>query len=127
VDSQIDTDAIATEARELANSSGSIVSVSGTVDLITDGRSVVRIANGHPIMSRVTGMGCTSSALTGAFAGAGLTPFEAAVDAMAVMGVVGDIAAAQAAGPGSFQVQFLDSLYLLGKEDQVSRLRLQRS
>jgi hydroxyethylthiazole kinase len=100
VDSQIHPDVIATEARELATSSGSTVSVSGAMDLITDGRSVVRVANGNPIMSRVTGMSCTSTALTGAFAGAGLTPLEPAADALAVMGVAGDIAAEQAAGLG---------------------------
>jgi hydroxyethylthiazole kinase len=108
VDSQIDTDAVAADAGQLARSSGSIVSVSGAVDLIT-------------------GMGCTSSALTGAFAGAGLPPLEAAVAAMAVMGVAGDIAAEQVAGPGSFQVRFLDILHGLGEQDLATRLRMHRS
>ena len=127
VDSQVDTEAVADEARELATASGSVVSVSGPVDYITDGRSVLRIANGNPIMTRVTGMGCTATALTGAFAGAGLPALEAAAITMAVMGVTGDIATERAAGPGSFQVHFLDALSQLGEQDLTSRLRLQRA
>jgi hydroxyethylthiazole kinase len=42
---------------------------------------------------------------------------------MAVMGIAGEIAAAQAAGPGSLQVAFLDALYGLTDEDIQKRLR----
>jgi hydroxyethylthiazole kinase len=126
VDSHVKPEAVAAEARELAVASSCIVSVSGPVDYITDGRSTIRIANGNPIMTRVTGMGCTATALTGAFAGAGLPALEAAAVAMAVMGVTGDIATERSAGPGSFQVQFLDALSHLSEPDLAARLKLQR-
>ncbi|MDR1318920.1 MAG: hydroxyethylthiazole kinase, partial [Treponema sp.] len=78
---------------------------------------------GHPMMPRITGMGCTATALTGAFAAVNGDYFEAAAGAMAVMGIAGEIAARSAGGPGSFQTCFLDALYNLKEEDVTSRLK----
>jgi hydroxyethylthiazole kinase len=76
------------------------------------------------MMPRVTGLGCTASALIGAFAAVNPSPLLAAVHAMAVMGIAGEIAAERSPGPGSLQVQFLDALYLLKREDIDARLRI---
>jgi hydroxyethylthiazole kinase len=54
-------------ARELAVARGCVVALSGERDLVTDGTVVYRIANGQPLMTRVTGMGCGLSALTEGF------------------------------------------------------------
>jgi hydroxyethylthiazole kinase len=64
-------------------------------------------------MTSVTGMGCTATALTGAFAAVCEDAMTAAVAAMAVMSEVGERAAAQARGNGSMQMHFLDELYNL--------------
>lgn len=97
-------------AKALAKSTGAVVSISGATDYVTDGERVESIKNGHPIMGRVTAMGCTATAVTGAFVAVSRTPLEGALDAMAVMGVAGDIAAAKCAGTGSFGVEFMDAL-----------------
>lgn len=110
-------------ARALAKSFGSVVSVSGPVDLIVGGERVIRVANGHPLMPRVTGLGCTASALTGAFAAVNSSPLLAAAHAMAVMGIAGELAAEKAEGPGTLQLHFLDALYRLSYEDLEKRLR----
>jgi len=110
-------------ARELSERSGSVVCVSGETDYIIDGRDTTLIRNGHPLMPRVTGLGCTASALCGAFAAVQESCALAAAQAMAVMGIAGEIAAAQAAGPGSLQVGFLDALYRLTEEDIARRLK----
>lgn len=124
VDSRDDPDAVAADAKALAHSAGCVVSVSGAVDLITDGERVARVANGHALMPRVTGMGCTASAITGAFVAVNADRFAAATHAMGVMGVTGEIAGAAAAGPGSFQVNFLDALHGLDAAQLAARLRL---
>jgi hydroxyethylthiazole kinase len=124
VDSRDDPDDVVADAKALALSAGCVVSVSGSVDLITDGIRVARVANGHALMPRVTGMGCTASALTGAFVAVNSDPFSAAANAMAVMGVTGEIAGAGAAGPGSFQLNFLDALYALDQVQLSARLKL---
>jgi hydroxyethylthiazole kinase len=101
------------------------VSVSGATDLIVSGREVLRVSNGHPMMQKVTGLGCTASALTGAFAAVNPSPLYAAAHAMAVLGIAGEIAAERAAGPGSLQLQLLDALYQLQESDIRSRLRME--
>jgi hydroxyethylthiazole kinase len=75
-------------------------------------------------MTRVTGMGCTASALTGAFAAVASSPFLAATQAMAVLGVAGELAAEKAAGPGSFQAALLDALSALDPETLERRARV---
>lgn len=98
-------------AKELALSSGAVVVISGPTDYITDGQRVETISNGNPIMTSVTGMGCTATAMVGAFAAVNPDPMEAALHAMAVMGIAGQRAAAYSKGSGSMQLNFLDELY----------------
>jgi hydroxyethylthiazole kinase len=123
VDSLHDPGEVMDEARNLSHSTGSVVSVSGPVDLIVDGDAIARVSNGHLIMSRVTGMGCIASAITGAFSAVSSSYYEAAIQAMAVMGVAGEIAAERSTGPGSFQSQFLDTLYIIKESDIEKRLK----
>jgi hydroxyethylthiazole kinase len=86
-------------AQSLAQRYGCVVCVSGPEDhvLAPDGRHAV-LRNGHLLMTRVTGVGCSASALVGAFAAVQPDPWRACVSAMAYWGVVGEIAA-QRIGP----------------------------
>lgn len=70
-------------------------------------------------------MGCTASALTGAFAAVNPDPFRAAAHAMALMGLAGEIASEQAVGPGTMQLHFLDALYRIQESDIQERLRME--
>jgi hydroxyethylthiazole kinase len=74
---------------------------------------MIQVKNGHAMMPRVTGLGCTATALCGAFAAINQNFDKAAAHAMAVMGIAGEMAAQNAQGPGSLQVNFIDSLYQL--------------
>lgn len=123
VDSQHTSDEVAQDARALSRDTGCVVVVSGAVDLIVAGDKVARVSNGHSMMTRVTGLGCTASALTGAFAAVSHSPFEAAVGAMAVMGIAGEMAVEESRGPGSLQMNFLDALYRLQASDIATRLK----
>ncbi len=115
--------AAAALARGDADRRGPVVSVSGAQDLVTDGHRSVRILNDTPLMARVTGMGCTASAITGAFAAVNTDPFEAAAHAMAVMAVAGEVASERAGGPGTFLGHFHDALHHLAAEEIGDRLR----
>jgi hydroxyethylthiazole kinase len=101
------------------------VVVSGAIDLIVTGGRVTRVSNGHPMMPRITALGCTATALIGAFAAVNSSLPEAAVHAMAAMGIAGELAAAESPGPGTFQVKFLDALYLLAEADVRARLKVE--
>jgi hydroxyethylthiazole kinase len=112
VESIAAADDAATIARAAASTLGVVVSVTGPVDHVSDGSRVAAIANGDPLLGRVTGTGCMSSAITGCFL-AVAEPFEAAVAALVAFGVAGEDAARDAKGPGSFHVALYDALAAL--------------
>jgi hydroxyethylthiazole kinase len=111
-------------ARTLSRRHGCVVCVSGETDHIVEDRNMTMIRNGHPMMPKVTGLGCTASALCGAFAAANPDYFAATISAMAVMGIAGEIAAERAEGPGSLQVRFLDALFNMRDKDIEQRLKI---
>ena len=125
VDSTAASDEALHAAQSIADASQCAVCVSGAVDYIVEGKRLVKVANGHPMMPKVTGLGCTASALCGAFAAVDQDPLTAAAKAMAVMGIAGEIAAEQSSGPGSLQMHFIDALYRLAKEDIERRLKVE--
>jgi hydroxyethylthiazole kinase len=111
-------------AKTLAKETGAVVSISGPVDYITDGASIFTIKNDIPLMPKVTGMGCTASALTGAVAAVCTDSLEAAATAMAIMAVAGEMTLPLAKGPGTFQAHFLDALYSMGDKEILQYLKL---
>ena len=124
VDSANTTDEAMAAARHLARNSFCTVAATGAVDLVTDGERVVRLANGHELMTRVTALGCALTAVVAAFAAVEVDPFIATVAALATYGVVGEIAAESAARPGSYRVAFIDSLDAVTGDDIAQRLKV---
>jgi len=125
VDSATTSDRAMDIARKLSNLHGCVVCVSGETDYIVDQAEIIKIKNGHPMMPKVTGLGCTASALCGAFAAVEKSAFDATAQAMAVMGIAGELAAGSAKGPGSLQMHFLDYLYRLSENDIAGRLKVE--
>ncbi|MBF9046959.1 hydroxyethylthiazole kinase [Rhodobacterales bacterium LSUCC0031] len=107
-------------ARDLAHATGGVVAVSGPVDYITDGRAAFRVANGHPLMPRVTALGCSLNGVIAAFL-VGQDALPATVAAMAYYGIAGEVAGQAAKGPGGFQSAFLDALYQITPEVLAAR------
>ncbi|HYO69838.1 MAG TPA: hydroxyethylthiazole kinase [Archangium sp.] len=124
VDSTQSSEASLDAARRLASSLGTVVAVTGKTDYITDGNRVMAVDNGHPLMSRVTGMGCTASALVGAFLAVEPDAVLAASRALVVLGLAGELAAAQSKGPGSLQLHLLDVLHTLDEATVRARARV---
>ncbi|MFF1836538.1 hydroxyethylthiazole kinase [Streptomyces sp. NPDC058231] len=124
VDSSDDVAAAEESARELAGRTGCVVAVSGPVDVVTDGERSARIANGHALLTRVTGGGCALGAVMAAFAAVDEDRFATTVAAVAAYTVAAEQAAKEASGPGSFAVAFLDALAALGGTDLAGRMAL---
>ena len=116
VDSSASSDDALSAAKKLAAETGAVVVISGETDYITNGTDVFTVEGGNPIMTSVTGMGCTATALVGAFAAVESDPMVAATAAMAVMSLAGERAAVNACGNGSIQMHFHDELYNLPPE-----------
>lgn len=129
VDATDSTDAAADAAATLARRTGGVVAVSGPVDLLTDGERVLRLANGHELLTRVTGGGCALGAVMAAFLGAARATDHDALTAVAAASLVYTIAAEQAAevstGPGSFAVALLDALAAVSPDDVIAAARVE--
>ncbi len=114
--------------RRLAQKTGSVVAVSGEIDLVTDGNRTAAFRNGCPTMARITGSGCMLTALTGAFCGAAPDDcFAAACTAAAAMGVCGELAEKRRletkAGNASFRIYLIDAVFNLTEEQFQEAVR----
>ena len=111
-------------ARALARRERCTVVVTGAEDIVTDGARTTILGNGHPLMTKVTALGCSLTAVTAAFLGVCDDAQRAATAAVAYFGVCGEIAAEGAPGPGTLRVRLLDILYGLDRDSFLSRIRI---
>jgi hydroxyethylthiazole kinase len=116
VDSVHSVDDAAETAKLLAQELTTTLAITGPVDLVTDGRRVVRVSNGHPLMGFVTGTGCTATTAIGAFLAVDDDPVSATATALAYFGLAGEVAGQSASAPGSFMIQMIDALYTITPE-----------
>jgi hydroxyethylthiazole kinase len=117
-------------ARGLAQQTAGVVCVSGPTDHVVDAQGRhASLNNGHEWMTRITGVGCSATALVGAFAAVQPDAWRATTAAMAYLGVAGEVAAqrviARGAGVGSLQMELLDQLQLLDASTFYQRLSLE--
>ncbi len=122
VDALDSSDAALGAAQCLVAEYGANVVISGAADYVVTKDQTITLNNGHEMMPYVTGMGCTLTALTGAFAAVG---DNTGLASAAVLGVVGEIAAENSRGPGSLQMNLLDELYQLDEATLLDRLKIQ--
>ncbi|MGF1525694.1 MAG: hydroxyethylthiazole kinase [Candidatus Competibacterales bacterium] len=97
----------------LAERFATVVAQTGPVDVVTDGRRSLQVANGHPLMARITATGCAASAVVAAFLAVEDDPLQAAGHGLLSWGVAGEVASQGAPGPGTLQGRLLDALYNL--------------
>ena len=111
VDSSAELEEAAEIVRKAARHLDCGVVGTGRIDYASDGEQLFSIANGHALMTRVTGMGCVATSIVAAFLAVQPIPLVAAVHAMAFVGVAGEWAAerSQNEGTGTFRTKFLDS------------------
>lgn len=124
VDSTINTKDAVEGAILLSKKLNTTIVVSGAVDYIVTKNKISKVYNGSPLMSKVTGMGCTATAITGACIAVDKDTHKGAVAAMAIMGITGEKANEYSKGPGSFQMNFLDNLYCISPEDIKQKIKL---
>jgi len=103
---------------------GAIVCISGAIDIIVSGSQKAYLSNGDPLMTKVTGLGCSSTAVIGAFAAIIENKFEATIAAMSLFSIAGEIAAKNSLGPGSLQLNILDKLYNMNDKEFMHHIQL---
>jgi hydroxyethylthiazole kinase len=112
-------------AAKFARQYGCVAAMTGAVDMVTDGTRIVRVANGHPMMTSVTGTGCMATSVVAAYAAVENDFVAAAAIALAAYGLAGELAARNASGPGSLHVGLYDALAGLTGESLRAGLRIE--
>jgi hydroxyethylthiazole kinase len=107
-----------------AKARSTVIGMTGETDFVRDAGRLAAIANGHPLMARVTAMGCVASALVGACLAVEPDAWKATSAALIAIGVAGEIAAERAQGPGSFVPAVLDAMYALDHDALMKRAKV---
>lgn len=126
VDALHSVDEAAKAATVLARELKTTLAITGPIDLVTDGKTILRISNGHELMPTVTGTGCSATAIIGAFSAVNPDPLTAASGALSFLGLAGERAAESTSGPGSFAVALIDALYTISPEDVRAGARIEK-
>jgi hydroxyethylthiazole kinase len=124
VDSTAQSNEAIDAAQILADQYNTIVCISGETDIIISSKQQVSIKNGHSLMTKVTGLGCSATALIGAFIGIAEDKVLAVAAAMSLLGIAGELAAKESNGPGSLQVHLIDKLYNITEEEFSHLLKI---
>lgn len=113
-------DFVNANAKRLSMETGAVVIVTGDTDIVTDGKILYKIHNGHSMMKTVTGSGCQLSVLLGAYVTANPEkPLHAALAAVCAMGLAGQIAYERLTpldGNASYRNYIIDAIYNLTPE-----------
>lgn len=102
-------------AKSFAAEIGSIIAITGAIDLVADPDRCYVIRNGRAEMGRVTGTGCQLSALITAFLAANRErPLDAAAAAVCAMGLAGEIGwenMQRTDGNSTYRNRIIDALF----------------
>ena len=102
-------------AKAFSEKTGSVIAITGAIDLVADSKKCYVIQNGSPMMSRITGTGCMLSALATAYAVANPNNITDAVAAsVCLMGLAGEIGVAnmkESEGNSSLRNHIIDAIY----------------
>jgi hydroxyethylthiazole kinase len=94
-----------------------VVAVSGPTDFIINPINTFALPYGTHLLTKVVGMGCSLTAMMACFLAVNPNPTQAAIHAMAWMGLVSEYAEKKSNGPGSFYSYLLDSFYNVQKKE----------
>lgn len=101
-------------ASSAANRFNCVVGISGEVDVISDGKEIYKVSNGHNNLTKITGTGCMVTSLIGSFLGAGCESLTSCVASYIVMGICGEEAYKKVGNNiGTFKVKLFDELFNL--------------
>lgn len=112
-------------AKEFAKTRFSVVVMTGKEDIISDGKKIFIVKNGHERMGSIVGTGCMAASVIGSFASVNPDYCEAAKDALVYFGVAGELAAEKSKGPGSFKVNLYDEVFDLTDEKAESMAKVE--
>ena len=107
-------------AKDLASKTGSVIAITGAIDLVADADRCYVIRNGRPEMGRITGTGCQLSGMMTAFLVANPdAPLDAAAAAVCAMGLAGEIGwghMQEGDGNSTYRNRIIDAIFNMDGE-----------
>ncbi|MDO5536182.1 MAG: hydroxyethylthiazole kinase [Desulfovibrionaceae bacterium] len=104
-------------AQTIAARQNCVAIITGPMDIVADADHAYAVSNGSPWMGRISGTGCMTAAVLGAYAGANPGDrLNASLAAMVVMGLAGERASArlpEGGGSGTYHMLLLDGVSTL--------------
>ena len=101
--------------KAFSEATGSVIAVTGAIDLVADSEKCYVIRNGKPEMGAITGTGCQLSGMMTAFLCANAEqPLEAAAAAVCAMGIAGEIGfehLKEGEGNSTYRNRIIDAIY----------------
>lgn len=114
-------------AKEFARETGSVIAITGAIDIVANHKKAYCIFNGNSMMSSITGTGCQLSSMIAAYVAANpKNPLEASVAAISAMGVCGEEAynrLKDADGNMTYRNYIIDAVYRLNGEELETKAR----
>ena len=111
-------------ARALARRQSTVVAITGKRDIISDGKRVLGVDNGHEMLTTITGTGCMATTAVAVFCAVEEDRLLATAAALAAYGLAAEKAARGSAGPGSFRSALLDCVYHLKASELADGARI---
>jgi hydroxyethylthiazole kinase len=103
-------------ANHLAKKRNAVIVITGKEDIISDGKKLYIVKNGHEMMSHIVGTGCMAASVIGTFAAVERDMALAAAAGLVCFEVAAECAVKRSAGPGTFKEKLFDCLYHLDKK-----------
>lgn len=110
-------------AIEAASDHNLTLVTTGKVDRIGGPGGDFSVAHGHPLMTKVTGVGCAAGALIAACCAVESNFSVASAAALTAYGIAGEIAAERCQGPGSFEWELIDAVAGIDEATLRSRMK----
>lgn len=107
--------------KELSLQTGSIIAVTGVVDIITNGMDTYLITNGCEMLSMVTGTGCMLTALIASYISS-RNILDSTVLAIGLMGICGELSQ-HVKGTGSFRTELIDNMFSISDDVIEKKIR----
>jgi hydroxyethylthiazole kinase len=92
------------------NNNNSTVVITGKEDIVTDGKKLFIIKNGHEMMGSIVGTGCMATSVIASFCAIEKDYCIASVGALVSYEIAGELASKKSRGPGSFKVNLFDEV-----------------
>ncbi|PTH22748.1 hydroxyethylthiazole kinase [Staphylococcus arlettae] len=119
----LDVVTIAKKARQLLQTT---IVITGEIDVIAHEDKILKLANGAPMLTRITGAGCLLGGIIASFVNKQLAPkVDIIEEAVSIYNIAAEQAAQAINGPGAFLTQFIDALYNVTYDDYLAQRQVE--